>query len=63
MSIVDSFKEYIKTEIPVFHPGWLIDDFQDKDMDEALELSFMKKSGVIHLPDIDTNNPSVAKRR
>jgi hypothetical protein len=36
MSMVDSFNEYLSTEIPKFNPKWLTDYYDSSDIDSML---------------------------
>lgn len=73
MSIVDSFQDYINTEIPKFNPQWLTEDFQDANADHQmldrinetlikLEINFKRKT-TMYLPDLKQNkNPAKSIR-
>jgi len=63
MSIVDSFIDYINTEIPKFNPRWLTDEYGAGDIDhqmldkinqklEKLDVNFKRKTNAMYLPDL-----------
>lgn len=60
MSIVDSFKDYISTELPEFNPIWLSDEYCQVEPDfqilnrinaQLINASF-KRENVMYLPDL-----------
>ena len=56
MSIVDRFQEYIDTEIPIFRPGWLCNEFEQPDRledsarSDSIDIHF-RRGSTIYLAD------------
>lgn len=72
MEIVESFNEYLSTEIPKFNPKWLTDYYDDSDIDtQVMErisqtlqkqtIKIKQKKTTMHLPDIRADSLSRPK--
>ena len=71
MSIVDSFIDYINTEIPQFNPKWLTEEYGLGDVDHqmlhkinqklgSVDINFKRKA-TMYLPDLNqVSNKSAA---